>query len=71
MPKKTSYVMASPSGSVQDQLNVGDDEIPVAPFDGLGLDGAVGGLFVALNVVKLHTDPVVVALLLSLATIFQ
>ena len=67
VPKNTSYVSASPSGSEQLQLNVGDVETPIAASVGLGFEEATGGLVV----VKLQTVPLVVAPLLSLAFTFQ
>ena len=71
VPKNTSYANASPSGSEQLQLNVGEVGTPVAPFVGFGFDGTAGGLFGGAFVVNTQIGLDVVFPLGSFAIIFQ
>ena len=71
VPKNTSYVTGSPSGSLHVQLRIGDVVWFVAPLDGEGFDGTAGGLLGAEPVVKLQTGLSLKFLLLSFARIFQ
>jgi hypothetical protein len=46
VPQKTSYVKESPSISVHDHSSVGEIEVSIAAFEGTGLLGIEGGLFI-------------------------